>query len=1131
MNLMISPNAGILGETTFTIEILKDFDSKNFKNYLYYTYMDYNGELKTVYVASQTNPIKVKTKFNIQLNESLKSSNKPIKVQVYSHTINSSGKNVILYEEILLYNSQSSLDFNNLIEAILNNYQDIDKLTSEDKENLSNVLNKLNAYNEMNKIQLSEKFSESIANDKGELEYLKASCLDNYCYSNGECIIIEEKSYCYCYEGFTGKRCQFTEKNQILLKNYFKNITNTLVNQATYNQQKNIKEIHNHIKYTENLMEETDDLNNYILILENLIEGTGGNLNKAKENVNLIFSIINSIISLTEQNIIKAEIDNYEFKSNKGLASDIAKRETTQFSTIYTYKDHSHNILGENLKDPKNKNKKFRYLAELNNTKFNTNYTQYYNSTIFNSSSNTNFASYHNSSFIANIYSNKDLNNTSNSNNTSYYYNSTNIYNNTNYVDNNNKTIYQFFLENLQIQKFKSELKKIKSSIFSFILSMLNNNITNHGNNDYGNITSSSTNNSALNSDTESGLIKITNDNFDVIAKTLSLDELILFDKERFFIDRIIHKKSYFDIRIISNQYDDIYSKNNETAKQALLGIKYLIINNFKKNNTPSCLDNIKMVYLYNKNPLVNLDYSITKYSLTSSHIVEFFDCELNRLDLENLFGKNNLQITHYLPIISRNKEFIQAFNLNPRKYLSANQHIFRNTYPPYYIFPNGTVDKNPDIAYQIEKYHKNFEIKAISYSMFNNSNLNPIANQTFVNETYTSINNRYLTKAGYVIATTPNTGEVYSYTFKQVPSEQEGSLFFLHYPELLTNKYHLLNSLCIYSIFGLFFLNIIFVILEFIFRKPSGCCNKKSSNVNLSLKELFEAEKMRLLSDEMIFRLNYTNEFKRTGYVSRYSCLDLNLEKNILPDNSKNITNNIINNGTMGKIFENAKASSSEFTNNQAKGNNRNNTVNNDPIEIELHISNEIDDGKNIFENDFKTEKNNYRVLQNFAACKNISSLEDEDRMKNANYKKQEETVAKGEDESKNICPVNNSQENKNNNYVPHNVFKNKSIKNSHRAQNDNIPAPSDEVEKEMGLTEITYKNCFYAKIKSLFHFTFIRNIYSNHLLMSSIFNPRHKSITRIFTLLYLLIGSTCLLYGNSNIDFKVKIFIIISL
>jgi len=1015
MNLILSPTAGILSETTFSIYLLSKYISENKFNRLYYKY-NINGNENTIEINNINYKSENEIIFKIEIaNEKLDSLPNPLRIQVFGEVTNINGKKENLSNEINLYTNKQSLDFNELISSVLNSYEDINNLTAEDKGNLVAILDGLNSFNERIRVDNQKTFSVPIVNDDGYLVYEEPVCPKNYCNGNGECVFIEANEYCYCYEGFAGKRCQFTERNHNLLKNYFKSITNDLIANEVYKSNNNTNNnniilIHNHIKSTENLLEEIEDLNNYVLILENLL-----NVNKNSEcysnndlNSSLIVSIINNILSLTEQNIIKTKIDNYEMKLNKRI--------------IVNYKKSSQ----VNLANP--------FVTNNSNNKHSNTNNSTHTHTHRNQTRN-------NKSKTKERYLSK-LNDDAEDN-----------------ITENSFDKFEFSLNDSQLKNFNTEISKIKNSLVQFA-------------------------NEILNSRNSSDVLKFSNDNFDIQAYKISLDNIINFNLQNLFVDRKIRKNSYFDLVFEAEGLSEI--ANNRYDTKAINEFKNKLIEKLNWNNIDldKCLGKINLIYIYNKNPSFNLGFSITNNSLTSSHIIEFFDCNLNKIDFSKLLDQNQfLKVTHYLPVITKNKEFINNFNLNPEKYL-VYQENFEEIISPLFVFPNGTIDRNPDLDYQIKKYHSNYLVR-------------------FLNEKY-SYRAKSISKSGYLIANTKTTGEFFSTIEPSKATRLDSNIFFLKYPQIFTSKENYINNKCLFALVLLFCLNLLLVFFSSIFTKAF---ERNYTGAN----GYFEKEKSTMLNDEAIFRQYFVDMDSKSEEISilRYNSLAISLDKN-LNDTSKDCTDSQNVNNNSNKAFEQSKIS---MPNISIRNNVNNKNHDSENQQIELNITNDLENTNNLKE--VKTQEINYTVVKNLA---NLDLLDNTDKASTVVNKKNNEEV--------NRIIADDSVENK-----KAYTFKNKSIKLKMEGKNMNPPAEVLE-NNEFGSNVISKNNqnrCCSARLRTFLFFVFQRNIYSSFAFVVSVFNPRRNHITKVFTLVYLLSSFTAFFVGLSGINFNVINFFFI--
>jgi len=967
MNLIVSPSSGIISQTIFTISLLPNYISQN-ENVKYYYKYKYKGIEKTVNI--QNSGSNNGLQFNISFDSSEQISN-PVTIKVYADIINLSGNQETLENEILLFTSKNNLDFNKLIESILNSYDNINNLTNQDKNNLVKILNDLNSFNEIIKIKNEDLYSKPIMKENGLLIYEEDLCPENFCNNNGECVLIETTNYCYCYDGFGGKRCQFNERNYHLLKNYFKNFKNILISQnLNENMNQSIISLHDHIESTKSFLEEIDDLNKYVLLLENLIKTNFREEKSDDLNSSLILSIINNLLSMTEQNIIKTKIDNYESKLNKKLVVSYKKSNNKQPQNPYS--SHNHNST------------RHRKLEQSNNTKINI-------------------------------------------------------------------SASEFYLLDDQLSKFNLEIQNITNSIIQLT-------------------------NKVLKNQYENETLKISNSNFDILAKLINLDDLIEFKKEKIFIERMIEKKSYFDLEFYSKKYGKI---GNSTIKEIKNELKVRMLEISKHNNIDleKCTGKINMIYIYNKNPIFNLKYSIANNSITSSHLIEFFDCDFNKIELSKIIDQEDkFEITHYLPIISKNKNFIDNYNLNPENYLKL-KNEFSEYYLPLFIFPNGTIDKTPNEDYQINKYNTKYIIRLVnSYDV------------SFA---------KSITNSGYLIAQSKETGEFFTSIEKKKPNKKANNLYFLNYPEIFLDANNYIYNRCFYVLILILVGNLILLVFTLFFKKVLN-------RGMLDVKEIFAKEKINLLNDETIFRQYFKSSIKTKDIIFRYECSGISLDKNILSNSSKNFTE--VNNSG-GKIFE---ASKINLSNNAKIDNNISQQV-----EIELHVSSQLENTK---PKELNSEKNNYRVIKNIGNL-NCSSIDNSEKDKCKEYKKNEEEVKIQNADNKNINNFNKSATHRNNTI--------KQIR-----EHKNIVSV-EEIDKELGINVINNnedsKRCFTGKFRAFIFFILKRNLYCNFILNVSAFNPKYKYITKIFTLIYLLSGFSALFIGFSDIDFRVFYFFLI--
>jgi len=976
MNLIISPNSGIISETIFTVTVLRDYVSSISLDKFYYTY--YLNEKKyTEKIVNNSSNNLITFKINIDFINKDEIPN-PLLMEIYGEVINSSGKKEILSNQINLYISKISHNFNELVESILRSYDNTEKLTASDKENLSSVLDHINHYNELFGIKSNEAYSSPVMNEKGLLTYEEKDCPVNFCNGNGECIFLETNNYCYCNNGYAGKRCQFTEKNHNLLKNYFKTLTHSLLSEKSHKKENIIVNVHNHLKSSQNLLDEIEDLNNYVILLENIITEKKTKNSFDDEKSNLIMNILNNILSMTEQNIIKSKIDNYEKKTQKRLIVNFKKI--------------------KNEKQMKNDGSNHRYLNSLNDLITKTNKFRYLSSGNFTTE---------------NQIDNKE--------------------------NNENKLDYEFFLDAYQKENFKNEIANIKKNII-----ILGNQI--------------------LNSNNSNSTMKLSNDNFDVFAFKITLDDIIDFKTEQFFIERMLKKNSYFDISFTTEKEGNIKNCTDKDIKAKLKEIlsKNLISNKF---NIENCSGNLNLIYLYNKNPSFNLEYSIVNNSLTSSHTIKLFDCKGNEIkisDLTNTQKSINIKIEHFLPILTKNKDFIDVFNRNPYDFLTINNE-FSNTFTPLYISANGTIDKNPDMNYQINKYHKNFKIRILN--------------------SVEKLDARSISKSGYLIGESNSFGEFFSSIEANKPNQAEGNLFFLRYPNIFFNSENYLNNRCFQVLIILFLLNIILVSFSLIFKKLR---NKDSKE----LKELYEKEKILVSSDENIFGQYFNKDLSVQQNISRYQFSGISFDKINLDNNAdKTFVNKNI---ASDKILNDSKNDSSKKK--------ENDMIN---VEIELHVSAEGNLEANKME--IINEENNYRVIQHTANV-NTTAL---------NYQK-----TKLMDE-KTVIVDKSDIADKEKEKIPYNMNKDNE---DARKKDDENNDPSNQATKELEIKEINNSSsCFTGRLRAFLIFAFKRNIYSNSIFMNSVFAPRFKHITKVFTLVYLLCNTTAILTGLSDIDLKV--------
>lgn len=994
MNLIVSPTSGISSETIFSVSLLSKYLFEYRFNKLYYKYIQ-NGIEKTVELKDINNSEnEIKFKFEL-LSENLDSLPNPLSIQVFAEVTNLIGNKEVLKNEIKIYTNKLNLDFNVLISSVLNSYNDINNLTAEDKQNLVAILDELNLFNDRIEIGNDQVFSVPVINDEGLLIIEEPVCQKDYCNGNGQCMFIEANQYCYCYEGFAGKRCQFTDRNHELLKNYFKNITNNLianeVSKPDINKNDTIVLFHNHIKSTQNLLEEIEDLNNYVLILENLIRfkkdsASLANTNNDEFNSSLIMSIINNILSLTEQNLIKTKIDNVEMKLNKRIVNYKKASKANLAKTLIMNNFNNTHIHKNEIANNKTKTKA-RYLDEINEN--------------------------------------------ANENTTDFSLDK-----------------IEFSLDINQLNKFSNEINNIKKSIVQFT-------------------------NQRLNSMNSSEILKISNKNFDIQAKKLSLENLINFNKENLFIQRRLHKNSYFDLVLNGKGLGGF---TNKSDIKSINEFKDILTKNLRDNNInlDECFGKINLIYIYNKNPTFNLGFLIANNSLTSSHLIEFFDCNFNKIDFSKLLnGKDTLKITHYLPVITKNKNFINNFNLNPEKYIKIKEK-FEEMIPPFFVFQNGTIDRNPDLDYQINTYHNSYSIRLLNEK--------------------DSFSAKSISKSGYLIAESKTTGEFFSSIERNKQNKIENNLFFLKYPQIFYNAENYLINRCFYALALLIFSNILLILITL------KCKRDLNGNITAT-KYLYEKEKLTLLNDEAIFRQYFDTNSKNEESILRYNFVGMSFEKN-LNNTSKNFTasQNAINSN---KILEFSKINlpNNEKRNNINKFNNNNNS---DNVEIELHVTKDFENRKH---EESKTENKDYTVVQNLG---NLDSLEKSEIFKTAENKKNDEEIKRIIGDS-----LNNKKK--------AHTFKNKSIKTK-REEKDVIPA--QEIEREMDINLVANKNqtlCCSGRLRSYLFFVFERNIYSCFGFVVSAFNPRCNHITKVFTLIYLLSGFSALFVGLIKIDFSV--------
>ena len=465
--------------------------------------------------------------------------------------------------------------------------------------------------------------------------------------------------------------------------------------------------------------------------------------------------------------------------------------------------------------------------------------------------------------------------------------------------------------------------------------------------------------------------------------------------------------------------------------------------------------------------------------------MVELYDCNLNNINLENfnqLNTENKIEIIHYLPIITKNKDFIKKYNSNPQKYLNIqeNQSLeTKKTYPPFHIFPNGTIDKNPDLIYQLNTYNKDYTINIISLP------ISEIMNESTVSKS-NIFKARNLSKNGYVVAVSSNTGEFSSFANVDKFDGLENNMFFLKYPQILQNGENYKENKCFYILLSIFIINLLSVI---------GLIISKIRNEKyLNTKEWYENERTLILNDEKIFNFDFKTKFNFSNQVNltRYSVYDFNsnfndqIEKTPEKNNSKifPVNNTLINNTSVSKCMSVIKPKMMNKTSNPIAPKALDN------IEIELHVSQEIRERNNL-------NSDNYQMVINMF---NLELQEENETRKNGSNEKILE-------ENKNQILYEEEKENK---------------KELNKLQKSTINNLQTEV---LAITDFDTKSeSFLKKLKSFVHFSFRRNIYANLFVLSSPFNPRYKFITKIFTLIYLIVGFSCIFYSNSGIDFNVN-------
>lgn len=383
-----------------------------------------------------------------------------------------------------------------------------------------------------------------------------------------------------------------------------------------------------------------------------------------------------------------------------------------------------------------------------------------------------------------------------------------------------------------------------------------------------------------------------TNDNFDLIIKQIPSLNSSNSKTENLFKERINSGLSYIDA------YDCI--KN--------------FVESTNRNTT------IFLIYLFVKNPIYIIDMNISNKSLSMSHYFDFFDSDANLIDLSIC----NKEILHYIPLQSRNEDFIRKFNLYPRKYFletynTINNKInitdinasWKNTYDKYMILNDGTVDKNTSISYQLDKYYLQYKLNFIFYNTNATNSSNIFINS--IQENYV----KTLDQNNYIIASSRKTGEFSVLGEYNTPTEYTGPKFYLYRNELFTLNNFTTNTLSkiLIALISSNYLIVIIIGIYYLINSNSEDALNEDSHVELELTTL--------KLDNDIFG-DIQDRYSLYNYFENYrSKFQQNQKNDLYKNHNENnvlIINNNSNNQSIPENSNNAITKKKDYTSDHVK-------------------------------------------------------------------------------------------------------------------------------------------------------------------------------------------------------------------
>lgn len=801
-------------------------------------YKKEGSETKTV-INSDGNSLSITTIISDAAIDAASSEN-PFNIEIYcefNYSNNASGL-YTAFNKLNIYSSKSELGntqiVGNLISAIPVIHDDI---SDEEIDDALEILDKLEEYemlenssqsnsttNANNSTSINNK---SVQSDSAQLK--SPICKADSCNKRGICKELLSSISCKCDDTYYGFNCEISSETAMIIKNVTLGIVDSLnkkimnaiekkdSNSITPSLLNNIgKQIENGIKVFESVAE----LTKFKKILNTLLDpstafsgnsASGNSISeKVAQNSNMFVNSINNLLDFNTQQIGKTQINNNQ-EYNKRISSNAA-------NSILNNIEIQNNLNGDTDADKRvilieNKNYD-KYNAEAHKNIIYKSFIQLdakknarNKKTVNNDSYRTNYNIFSNNYTINSLSENPRLLQASNSSN----------------LANTSKANDYYLLDELQKIEFFTNYNDLKKLIISLSQNIVKGFINkksssaNKTSTNSTNITDPSTSwmNSKLLDYYQSNL------NFDLFIKQIS-DINSEAKIETLFESRIKNKQSYVDA------YDCMKNYMNKSHNS----ISNLI------NDTLSKTD-IFILYVIFKNPIFIIDQQKSNNSLSLSYYFALLNSKGEFIDISS---SCNADIIHYIPLQTKNSDFISKYRLFPKKYyldyyntdsnvnnITRINHSLKKKYDKYKIFSDGSVDRNSSINYQLNKYYTQYRVNLF----YLNANAT-ISNNIYINDNTEANYVKTFNDNDYIVTYTRMIGEISIFAEYNPPIEYTGNSFYL-FNNILFTKDNLANNTLFKILLIFICLNYFFVIFLLL---HSWLCKSEEANSEESILE-----------------------------------------------------------------------------------------------------------------------------------------------------------------------------------------------------------------------------------------------------------------------------------------------------